>query len=323
METSNNIPTIYKSEINIFQGASTLSISEDETKKLSADFSNELIEIRPDGMIFLPQVFWRERLNKVFGIGQWALIIKHNTQDVERNKLYVESVMMIRGCYISTAVGEAELHEDNKMQSWASVWESAKSDSITRCCKDLGIASQLWQPNFINKWKDDNAVQVWVDGKNRPQWRKKTAKAFFKEKGFVVDHNEQTPPSGGSGTSENPWLNKTTRDGKITAEWERVIKDISSGVVTLAFIKGKYKINAANLADLSAVKVEQSHPIIKGANTEFKESELPAISEISFKTAMKMAVEDGSIYSRTIAKYKLTKYQDEKLFDVCKSAKTA
>ena len=38
---------------------------------------------------------------------------------------------------------------------------------------------------------------------------------------------------------------------------------------------------------------------------------------------MKMAVEDGSIYSRTIAKYKLTKYQDEKLFDACKSAKTA
>ena len=60
METSNNIPTIYKSEINIFQGASTLSISEDEPKKLSADFSNELIEIRQDGMILLPQFFRSE-----------------------------------------------------------------------------------------------------------------------------------------------------------------------------------------------------------------------------------------------------------------------
>ncbi|MBK7380614.1 MAG: hypothetical protein IPJ03_16785 [Ignavibacteriales bacterium] len=35
------------------------------------------------------------------------------------------------------------------MQSWASVEESAKSDCLGRCCKDLGIFKELWQPNFV------------------------------------------------------------------------------------------------------------------------------------------------------------------------------
>ena len=29
--------------------------------------------------------------------------------------------------------------------------ESAKSNAMMRCCKDLGIASELWDPNFIQK----------------------------------------------------------------------------------------------------------------------------------------------------------------------------
>lgn len=185
-----NLPTTYKSEINIFEGCSTLKLTEDESKKISENFDENLVEIRTDGLIYLPQVFWRERLNSTFGIGQWALIPKSNHKDPDhkRDKLYLEGVLMVRGCYISTAIGEAELHSNNANQSWASVWESAKSDCITRCCKDLGIASELWQPSFIESWKDKYAVEVWCNKKDNlgqikkvKQWRKKDANPFWNE----------------------------------------------------------------------------------------------------------------------------------------------
>jgi hypothetical protein len=32
-----------------------------------------------------------------------------------------------------------------------------------RCCKDLGIASELWDPRFIRKFTGDMTVEVWVE----------------------------------------------------------------------------------------------------------------------------------------------------------------
>jgi hypothetical protein len=32
-----------------------------------------------------------------------------------------------------------------------------------RCCKDLGIASELWDPRFIRKFTTDMTKEVWVE----------------------------------------------------------------------------------------------------------------------------------------------------------------
>lgn len=32
-----------------------------------------------------------------------------------------------------------------------------------RCCKDLGVASDLWDPNFILRWKAEHAQTVWCE----------------------------------------------------------------------------------------------------------------------------------------------------------------
>lgn len=188
MENQPQDLAIIKSEINIYSGASNLKIDDTEQSKLLASFDAKEIEIRPDGLIYLPQTFWRKRLNESFGIGQWCLIVKSSTKDPDRNKLYLQGILMARGCYVSESVGEAEYHEDNSLQSWASVWESAKSDCITRCCKDLGIASELWQPEFIRTWINENAVKVWINTakKGDPEklkavWRKKDAARFWNE----------------------------------------------------------------------------------------------------------------------------------------------
>lgn len=32
-----------------------------------------------------------------------------------------------------------------------------------RCCKDLGIASELWDPRYIRTFMKEHAMQQWVE----------------------------------------------------------------------------------------------------------------------------------------------------------------
>jgi hypothetical protein len=64
----------------------------------------------------------------------------------------------------------------------ATAEEAAKSNALMRCCKDLGIASELWDPAFINVWRGTYASEVWCtnqrSNEKRLLWRKKTAPPF-------------------------------------------------------------------------------------------------------------------------------------------------
>jgi hypothetical protein len=46
-----------------------------------------------------------------------------------------------------------------------------------RCCKDLGIASELWDPRFIREFKATHCQEVWVEHamtkKRRQIWLRK------------------------------------------------------------------------------------------------------------------------------------------------------
>ena len=41
--------------------------------------------------------------------------------------------------------------------------EGCKSNALMRCCKDLGIASELWDPVFIRKFMVEHSKQIWVE----------------------------------------------------------------------------------------------------------------------------------------------------------------
>lgn len=32
-----------------------------------------------------------------------------------------------------------------------------------RCCKDLGIASELWDPRFIRQFNNEHTREIWVE----------------------------------------------------------------------------------------------------------------------------------------------------------------
>jgi hypothetical protein len=41
--------------------------------------------------------------------------------------------------------------------------EGCKSNALMRCCKDLGVASELWDPRYIRSFMKEKAKQVWVE----------------------------------------------------------------------------------------------------------------------------------------------------------------
>lgn len=87
------------------------------------------------------------------------------------------------GRFVSSAWGE-QSYDDQKMRfkSLATALEGAKSNGLMRCCKDIGIASELWDPHYIVEWKKQNVVEVWashrVTGKKQKLYRRKDRPPF-------------------------------------------------------------------------------------------------------------------------------------------------
>jgi hypothetical protein len=195
--------------MDIYKGASMLRLTADEQKELMAPADAEYYEIRPDGFIYLPAALVRKKLNQVIGIGQWAIICQGTRKEDISDKqarIYFDGILMIRGNFISRATGENSYSFSNQNQSWASAVEAAKTDCLTRCVKDLGIATESREPSFIRKWQKQYAVRVWCKvneydrAKNgwieKPKilWRRRDVDPFPNETGLVVKNPQPTVP---------------------------------------------------------------------------------------------------------------------------------
>lgn len=55
--------------------------------------------------------------------------------------------------------------------------EGCKSNALMRCCKDLGVASELWDPRFIKKFMAEMGKETMVEHamtkKRRKHWMRK------------------------------------------------------------------------------------------------------------------------------------------------------
>ena len=266
--------------LQLYASASKLQLSESENKALLELFPEEEIEIRPDGHIYLPQSYYRNRLNQSLGIGQWSLVVKGSTQETSENgekiKMLLNGALVIRGCFVAEAVGEAELHLTNQNQSLGTVWEAAKSDCITRCCKDLSIGQQIYQPTYVREWQKKNAIQVWIKDKKKPYWRKKSSPPYFDELG-PVDPAKPFPFQ--HPKKQLPWLNKTTKAGGITPEWIEVTKAIAEGALTMETfdqLEDKFKVSAAIKSELiSMINAGSKSEEKSGVNSDHPIERIP------------------------------------------------
>ncbi len=186
-------PTVQSRMEELIPYAGTIEISEVQKKILFAPVDPESVEIRPDGLVYLPWMAYVERLRDAFGIG-WA-IIPRAMPKLEGGSMYWAFYLMIQGKLAGFAIGEQQYQPNNRNMSYSDASEGAKSNALMRLCKGIGISLELWKPSFIRAWKAKYAEEY--DDQGKKKWRRKDRKI---EEAEVVgevnsEGNDQPPPA--------------------------------------------------------------------------------------------------------------------------------
>ncbi|KAF9235583.1 mitochondrial genome maintenance MGM101 [Melanogaster broomeanus] len=161
-----------------YYGLSTQAFSKDITEILLAPIDAMDVEMKPDGLIYLPEIKYRRVLNKAFGPGAWGLAPRSET-NVGPKVVSREYALVCQGRLVAIARGEQEYFDPSGIPT---ATEACKSNALMRCCKDLGIASELWDPRFIREFKTKYCVEVFAEHtltkKKKKLWRRKDQPKF-------------------------------------------------------------------------------------------------------------------------------------------------
>lgn len=93
-----------------------------------------------DGLIYLPEIKYRRILNRAFGPGGWGLAPR-GEHTISPKNISREYALICSGRFVSQARGEQDFFDVSGLPTAS---EGCKSNALMRCCKDLGIASELW-----------------------------------------------------------------------------------------------------------------------------------------------------------------------------------
>ena len=160
-----------------YHGLSSTPFTPEQAEILQQKIEYDDIEIKPDGIIYLPEIKYRRILNRAFGPGGWGLAPRGET--IVTGKIVTrEYGLVCGGRYISLhpqkfpipsnilrrlvsiARGEQQYFDPDGIPT---ATEGCKSNALMRCCKDLGVASELWDPRFIKKFMKEEGREVLVE----------------------------------------------------------------------------------------------------------------------------------------------------------------
>ncbi|KAF7432818.1 hypothetical protein PC9H_004761 [Pleurotus ostreatus] len=161
-----------------YYGLSTQAFAPEIADVLLAPIEPLDIEVKPDGLIYLPEIKYRRVLNKAFGPGGWGLAPRSET-NVGPKIVSREYALVCHGRLVAIARGEQEYFDPSGI---ATATEACKSNALMRCCKDLGVASELWDPRFIREFKAKQCVEVFAEHlptkKKKKLWRRRDQPKF-------------------------------------------------------------------------------------------------------------------------------------------------
>ncbi len=171
----------------------TIELTEQQRKALFKPVNEQDIEIRPDGLIYLPWVEYVSRLKEAFGLN-WSIVPqgmpKHNGDN-----LIWGFYLIIQGKLAGFAIGEQEYSADNVYMTWGEACEGAKSNALMRLCKGIGISLELWKPSFVHAWKEKYAESYWGTdkyGRKRRFWKKKAFGQLEEKKEEVSQEKQES-----------------------------------------------------------------------------------------------------------------------------------
>lgn len=160
-----------------FHGLGSKPFDRETIDILLAPISDTDIEIKPDGLLYLPEIKYRRILNRAFGPGGWGLAPRTESLIIDK-QISREYALICEGRLVLIARGEQDFFGGNDKVTTA--LEGCKLNALMRCCKDLGIALELWDPQFIRKWKQKYCEEVFVEHvgtkKKKKIWKLKLTK---------------------------------------------------------------------------------------------------------------------------------------------------
>ncbi|GFF32670.1 mitochondrial genome maintenance protein MGM101 [Aspergillus udagawae] len=142
-----------------FHGLSAAPFPKEVADILLAEVDPEEVEIKPDGILYLPEIKYRRILNRAFGPGGWGLVPRSESIVTPRT-VTREYALVCNGRLVSVARGEQDYFTPDGIPT---ATEGCRSNALVRCCKDLGIASELWDPRWIRKFKAQYTREVFVE----------------------------------------------------------------------------------------------------------------------------------------------------------------
>jgi len=139
--------------------SSILKLTDQEVGILTAEPRDDEVDVRTDGIVYMPEIHVRARLNQAVGPGQWTLWENSEPCHVpEYNEVLYDASLIVRGVPVARARGGMRWDPKNpkRRMTFASAVESAKSECLRRCAKDLGLGAELWQLAWREEWRRKN-----------------------------------------------------------------------------------------------------------------------------------------------------------------------
>ena len=154
---------------------------------LSQDAPEGIIDIKPNGAIYVSHPYYRDVLDRAFGVGGWALVPLEPPR-IKGDRAIWYGFLKARGQYIESAYGGCTFVPKNREMNEDDAVEGAKSDCLTRCCKAFPLFRNLWNGDFAAEWKAQYAYQV--ENPNYP------GRKIWKKKGIPMTGVEGKPGRG-------------------------------------------------------------------------------------------------------------------------------
>ena len=157
-----------------YKAAGTVRVTLEQEAILMEEIDPLKVQIHPvTGAIYMGWVEYVKRLNRAFGPMGWApqRLGKPNVTEDDRGKSLVEIqvALIAEGRLVRDATGECR--KGNDSMTFVSCLEGAIQNAIKKCCKAIGMFTELWDKDWCDQWVRQYAIS-YKEG-NYTYWRKR------------------------------------------------------------------------------------------------------------------------------------------------------
>ena len=155
-----------------------------DKEQLAASFTDDQFDLLPSGLAYVSHIHCRRRLTEIFGAGDWGMMSRGEPQ-AHGAMVLQRWVLLVRGRPVGEAHGEARHVATNRQSSRGKALEGAKSNALTRICKDL-MPLEPWDRTWQFQYRLRQGVCVDVRGGAGidQQWRRWNAPPLAGEIGI-------------------------------------------------------------------------------------------------------------------------------------------